>query len=69
MGLRINKIYKSLINEAEKYGPRAMMECDCCKYFDFDMLPQWYGGYNHPIYYAINKDKEEALNFIKEALN
>jgi len=55
---------ESTITEVEKYGPKAFVECDCCKYFDFKMLKQWYGGYNHPIYYAINKGKEEALVFM-----
>ena len=62
--MKIKYIYTKLITESVKYGPRAMAECDCCKYFDFAMLPQWYGGYNHPIYYVINKGKEEALEFM-----
>jgi len=66
--MKILDTYKELINEAlfreeVNYGPKAEAKCDCCKYFDFESL-NMYSGYKHPIYNAINKHREELLEFM-----
>lgn len=38
--------------------------CDGSKYFDFGGLNRLYTGYEHPIYYYINKRKIEKLEYI-----
>lgn len=39
-------------------------DCDCCKYFDFNMLSDRYLGYSNPIYSQISKGVEDTLIFI-----
>ena len=38
--------------------------CDGCKYFDFDTLNRYYGGYEHPIYFLVRKNLIQKLEFI-----
>ncbi len=37
--------------------------CDCCKYFDMESIDN-YGGFQNPIYYAINKRETNELEYI-----
>jgi len=37
--------------------------CDCCKYFDMESINN-YGGFEHPIYYVLNKREINELEYI-----
>jgi hypothetical protein len=42
---------------------KSNIDCDCCKYFDMDSI-NIYGGFEHPIYYIINKREINELEYI-----
>jgi hypothetical protein len=54
-----NEIYFSTFSENQQ----TPVNCDCCQYFDFESLMQ-YGGFEHPIYYLINKRETNDLQFM-----
>lgn len=54
----INEQVKQLFKEAND----DLTQCDCCKYFDMDM--ERFGGFEHPIYYALNKSEIHELKLI-----
>lgn len=46
------------------YELNEITNCDCCKYFDMESINN-YGGFENPIYYAINKREINQLEYIK----
>lgn len=63
----MKSLIKQLLHEYflnKKYLLESLTDCDCCKYFDFNMLNDRYLGYSNPIYSQINKGVEETLVFI-----
>jgi len=53
-----NNDIKELFKEADD----NITDCDCCKYFD--MGTDRFGGFEHPIYYALNKSEIHELKLI-----
>jgi hypothetical protein len=41
------------------------LPCDCCKYFDMDKVELQYGGRENPIYFMIEKNRLEVLEYMK----
>jgi hypothetical protein len=58
----MKKLIKSLLRESLN---TQTVDCDCCKYFNFDNLKEIYAGFEHPAYFLINKREIQILEFIK----
>ena len=66
--MKLSKIFEEILGEDRFiFNEAASSEpCGCCKYFNepFSGDGDAYGGLNHPIYYAIEKRKEEIMKYI-----
>jgi len=63
----IKKLLKEALNlhdlDSMLHDVNKNINCDCCKYFDMSSINN-YGGFEHPIYYAINKREIHELEYI-----
>ena len=65
-----NYIKQLLRENLEQHGIDSMLhqinsslDCDCCKYFDMD-TKNMHGGFEHPLYYIINKREINELEYM-----